>query len=376
MSLFDLQDVCIAMGSLATLDLPMVVDLIGIYGLKGPYSMLTTTDWFLQALSVIPRGSWGDVARRFTMIRWVVDRSDLIGDRSYDEVAAIDIVIWTRARWTGPSPIMTPYERDNEDMLAGMTRILERQSERSGKSHEEDVAERSARRDTKNLLGEICVLGVTTLELLDSGVTHSFISSTFIQRMGVIPKSLGVALTVTIPSGEVALDSSREALSFYTIIGGCCWLERDREVAVFGRWNSDFSGPLIVVIVLGIKLVQRSSRLDELLLASGCHASLLLLFLRLDTMSTGYTIVMKLATGSTVARDCSLRPDFLLYDVASLLRLDVQATCWYLATAGLTPSADCDDVTDDVINAKPSADSSARRRFIFCASLHLLIAIC
>ncbi|KZV36565.1 bromodomain and WD repeat-containing protein 1 [Dorcoceras hygrometricum] len=37
MSLFDLQDVRIAIGSLATLDLPMVVDLIGIYGLKGPY---------------------------------------------------------------------------------------------------------------------------------------------------------------------------------------------------------------------------------------------------------------------------------------------------------------------------------------------------
>ncbi|KZV31163.1 amino acid permease 3-like [Dorcoceras hygrometricum] len=64
MSLFDLQDVCIAIGSIATLDLPMVVDLIGIYGLKGPYCMLTTTKWFLQALSVIPRGSWGDVARR------------------------------------------------------------------------------------------------------------------------------------------------------------------------------------------------------------------------------------------------------------------------------------------------------------------------
>ncbi|KZV20442.1 myosin-11-like [Dorcoceras hygrometricum] len=64
MSLFDLQDVCIAIGSLATLDLPMVVDLIGIYGLKGPYCTLTTTNWFLQALSVIPRGSWGDVARR------------------------------------------------------------------------------------------------------------------------------------------------------------------------------------------------------------------------------------------------------------------------------------------------------------------------
>ncbi|KZV44598.1 transporter-related (ISS) [Dorcoceras hygrometricum] len=64
MSLFDLQDVCIAIGSIATLDLPMVVDLIGIYGLKGPYCTLTTTNWFLQALSVIPRESWGDVARR------------------------------------------------------------------------------------------------------------------------------------------------------------------------------------------------------------------------------------------------------------------------------------------------------------------------
>ncbi|KZV33779.1 hypothetical protein F511_16012 [Dorcoceras hygrometricum] len=70
MSLFDLQDICIAIGSLATLDLPMVVDLIGIYVLKGPYCTLTTTNWFLQALSVIPMGSWGDVARRFTMIRW------------------------------------------------------------------------------------------------------------------------------------------------------------------------------------------------------------------------------------------------------------------------------------------------------------------
>ncbi|KZV56663.1 hypothetical protein F511_41130 [Dorcoceras hygrometricum] len=64
MSLFDLQDVRIAIGSIATLDSPMVVDLIGIYGLKGPYCMLTTTNWFFQALSVIPMGSWGDVARR------------------------------------------------------------------------------------------------------------------------------------------------------------------------------------------------------------------------------------------------------------------------------------------------------------------------
>ncbi|KZV53564.1 F-box family protein [Dorcoceras hygrometricum] len=57
MSLFDLQDVCMVIGSLATLDLPMVVDLIGIYVLKGPYYTLTMTNWFFQALSEIPRGS-------------------------------------------------------------------------------------------------------------------------------------------------------------------------------------------------------------------------------------------------------------------------------------------------------------------------------
>ncbi|KZV18800.1 hypothetical protein F511_37195 [Dorcoceras hygrometricum] len=78
MSVFDLQDVCMIIGSLATLDLPMVDDLIGIFELKGSYCMLTMTDWFLLALSVIPRGSWDDVARRFTMIRWL-----LVGQTSF-----------------------------------------------------------------------------------------------------------------------------------------------------------------------------------------------------------------------------------------------------------------------------------------------------
>ncbi|KZV20617.1 blue copper protein [Dorcoceras hygrometricum] len=104
MSLFDLPDVCIAIGSIATLDLPMVVDLIGIYGLKGPYCTLTTTDWFLQALSMIPRGSWDDVARRFTMIHWAIDRSGLIGDRSYDEVASMDIVEGSTRRFDACRP--------------------------------------------------------------------------------------------------------------------------------------------------------------------------------------------------------------------------------------------------------------------------------
>ncbi|KZV48326.1 hypothetical protein F511_41798 [Dorcoceras hygrometricum] len=41
-----------------------------------------------------------------------------------------------------PPPQLTPYERASVDMLAGITRLLERHSERPRKSHEEDVAER------------------------------------------------------------------------------------------------------------------------------------------------------------------------------------------------------------------------------------------
>ncbi|KZV40156.1 subtilisin-like protease [Dorcoceras hygrometricum] len=68
MSLFDLQDICIVIGSLATLDLPMVVDLIGIYVLKGPYY-----------------------------------RSDQIVDRSYDEATVIGTNRMFTC-WTGPAP--------------------------------------------------------------------------------------------------------------------------------------------------------------------------------------------------------------------------------------------------------------------------------
>ncbi|KZV54068.1 hypothetical protein F511_36717 [Dorcoceras hygrometricum] len=73
----------------------MVVDLIGIYGLKGPYCTLTTTNWFLQALSVIPRGSWRDVARRFTMIRWL-------------SLSAASLLSQSRRRRPPPSPPPPP----------------------------------------------------------------------------------------------------------------------------------------------------------------------------------------------------------------------------------------------------------------------------
>ncbi|KZT76388.1 hypothetical protein F511_46587 [Dorcoceras hygrometricum] len=41
-----------------------------------------------------------------------------------------------------PPPQLTPYERASVDMLVGITKLLERQSERPDKSHEDDVAER------------------------------------------------------------------------------------------------------------------------------------------------------------------------------------------------------------------------------------------
>ncbi|KZV21001.1 hypothetical protein F511_37440 [Dorcoceras hygrometricum] len=52
-----------------------------------------------------------------------------------------------------PPPVqMTPFERANVEMLAGITRLLERQTERPGKSHEEDVAERFRKQGPKDFV--------------------------------------------------------------------------------------------------------------------------------------------------------------------------------------------------------------------------------
>ncbi|KZV14723.1 hypothetical protein F511_41298 [Dorcoceras hygrometricum] len=52
-----------------------------------------------------------------------------------------------------PPPHLTPHERASVDMLAGITRLLERQLERPEKSHEEDVAGDSASRDPRSFSG-------------------------------------------------------------------------------------------------------------------------------------------------------------------------------------------------------------------------------
>ncbi|KZV25361.1 hypothetical protein F511_07245 [Dorcoceras hygrometricum] len=55
----------------------MFVGSVGIYELNGPYCKLTMTDWFLQTVSVIPRGSWDDVARALPWSDCCVDNSPL-----------------------------------------------------------------------------------------------------------------------------------------------------------------------------------------------------------------------------------------------------------------------------------------------------------
>ncbi|KZV52860.1 hypothetical protein F511_23833 [Dorcoceras hygrometricum] len=147
--------------------------------------------------------------------------------------------------------------------------------------------------------------------------------------------------------------------------------------------------------------------------APGCHASLILLFLRLDTMSTGYAIELKLTTGSTVARDWyiilrldayqqllvvqslvvkSLRLDFrttalqLLYRSSSNLRLfSASVPAGPFAPADLSSSAEQDVVTNDIIidgplrcstwfsfdvPADPSSSSSACSWFLSYQLIH------
>ncbi|KZV46729.1 hypothetical protein F511_36934, partial [Dorcoceras hygrometricum] len=52
-----------------------------------------------------------------------------------------------------PPPQLRPYERASMDMLVEITRLLEHQSERPRKSHEEDVAERFRKQGPKEFSG-------------------------------------------------------------------------------------------------------------------------------------------------------------------------------------------------------------------------------
>ncbi|KZV41293.1 hypothetical protein F511_41011 [Dorcoceras hygrometricum] len=89
-------------GSLATLDLSMVVDLIGIFELKGPYYTLTIIDWFLQGPNCY--FGLGGLKNYFDIIMFsfvnCAYRFDLIVDRDYDVATTMDL----KPMFTGPGP--------------------------------------------------------------------------------------------------------------------------------------------------------------------------------------------------------------------------------------------------------------------------------
>ncbi|KZV36701.1 pentatricopeptide repeat-containing protein mitochondrial-like [Dorcoceras hygrometricum] len=116
------KDVCMAIESLTTLDLPMVVDSIGIYEFKGPYYTLTMTDWFLQALSVIPRGSWGDVARCFTMIRWSMVLIWVVPTADCKKLKESRLEVYASQTTSYPPP--PPPLSSSKQVLAGLAQIL------------------------------------------------------------------------------------------------------------------------------------------------------------------------------------------------------------------------------------------------------------
>ncbi|KZV51361.1 hypothetical protein F511_43739, partial [Dorcoceras hygrometricum] len=92
--------------------------------------------------------------------------------------------------------------------------------------------------------GEIHVLGVTTLALLDSGATHSFIASAFTQRMGITSESLGMALAVMVPSGE--------ELTTTSVVQGLMMMFQDHAV----------QADLVVLPMSGFDLIPRHGLVD------------------------------------------------------------------------------------------------------------------
>ncbi|XP_075473903.1 uncharacterized protein LOC142504952 [Primulina tabacum] len=56
--------------------------------------------------------------------------------------------------------------------------------------------------------GRILLPGTTTYTLLDSGVTHSFISESFVKQLGIFPVKVESGFRVTVPSGEHMVSTS------------------------------------------------------------------------------------------------------------------------------------------------------------------------
>ncbi|KZV42582.1 hypothetical protein F511_33544 [Dorcoceras hygrometricum] len=292
MSLFDLQDVCIAIGSLATLDLPMVVDLIGIYVLKGPYcdrsvllglrcsscvcvvivaqelvslrllhcpsciALALYLLLFIAVFQVIPLA----VALTQLEVPQEVDRvSQLcnvfvctgitLGGMSREELISVvsqPLVSVVRYRTVSMSAILNDFgeEREVAGFFVQWNLLVLQLVSASGANDSVSISWRDV---------------VWMLRLVPAARICSRVRRLVVQlrvdvndgqlycSLRLVSCSLRLYCSPLILSGdsrrfrplfwefEVALDSSREALPSYTILGGCCWLERDREVAVFGR---------------------------------------------------------------------------------------------------------------------------------------------
>ncbi|XP_042411638.1 uncharacterized protein LOC122001116 [Zingiber officinale] len=66
---------------------------------------------------------------------------------------------------------------------------------------------KEAEPDTTLITGRIFIAGIGTYALLDSGATHSFISETFLKRLGILPEDVDVGFRVIVPSGEQMLST-------------------------------------------------------------------------------------------------------------------------------------------------------------------------
>ncbi|XP_075475607.1 uncharacterized protein LOC142507056 [Primulina tabacum] len=61
---------------------------------------------------------------------------------------------------------------------------------------------------TTLITGQILLAGIATYALLNSGATHSFISKSFVKKLGILPVAVESGFRVTVPSGEHMVSSS------------------------------------------------------------------------------------------------------------------------------------------------------------------------
>ncbi|XP_075504421.1 uncharacterized protein LOC142541853 [Primulina tabacum] len=56
--------------------------------------------------------------------------------------------------------------------------------------------------DTSMIIGMFLISGITAIALLDSRATHSFISESFVKRLGITASTIETQLAIALPSGQ------------------------------------------------------------------------------------------------------------------------------------------------------------------------------